>query len=200
MWWPTCHFRHGSELQQSMQVYGTTGYHCVLPSWAIMTACKKSAVWWSMLWQCDIRYSLLCLVARPWLLIKGPIWTAPCFRCVILAVTAALAQKSGGGMHIASTSLWDDKTDGIVSSTNHESIEHSPSVLVPFQVLHSHHLCEVISGCHDYQTITPDFPRANNHLWQVADVEIASRQVIPSVPCLPARFGTRARLRILDPS
>mmetsp|Transcript_40524 Transcript_40524/g.77414 ORF Transcript_40524/g.77414 Transcript_40524/m.77414 type:complete len:120 (-) Transcript_40524:351-710(-) len=26
-------------------------------------------------------------------------------------VTAALAQKSGGGMHIASTSLWDDKTD-----------------------------------------------------------------------------------------
>jgi dynein light chain Tctex-type 1 len=27
-------------------------------------------------------------------------------------VTAALVQKSGGGMHIASTSLWDDKTDG----------------------------------------------------------------------------------------
>jgi len=26
-------------------------------------------------------------------------------------VTAALTQKSGGGMHIASTSLWDDKTD-----------------------------------------------------------------------------------------
>mmetsp|Transcript_5387 Transcript_5387/g.7282 ORF Transcript_5387/g.7282 Transcript_5387/m.7282 type:complete len:120 (+) Transcript_5387:170-529(+) len=26
-------------------------------------------------------------------------------------VTCALLQKSGGGMHIASTSLWDDKTD-----------------------------------------------------------------------------------------